>query len=370
MSDLAKLRPVIVGYGHAGRDLHHRCLLDLAERGLAPRGEVLVVDPRPPASLPPATCWLPTLQDALDVLSHVEDGVFHVTTPVGAHVPAVETLLAAGAKRIVMEKPVTRTSAEARRLAAEASAAGASIIPVSVWPSSFVTRRVMDLIIAGRIGTPIGLNMAQNKPRFRRSAADTSHEAGHRSAFEVELPHQVLLALHLGGPADDVIDAASWDMRLPDRSLPGMGGARVRLQHGGGFVSKLSTDLTSPMRQRRLTVTGTAGAIVADYPISGEDDFGQVWISGERDRHVLPDGPLSRFLEQAYAYLAGTGPAPNAGMDSHIAAIELLEQAVRLAARTGRARDRADSADSADSAGIDGQYETTAGRVEEEVLQC
>jgi len=118
---MAALRPVIVGYGHAGRDLHHRCILDLAERGLAPAGQVLVVDPRQPRDLPPNTRWLPTLEAALALLSHPEDGVFHVTTPVGAHVPAVDTLLLAGAKRIVLEKPVTRTSVETRRLAAEAA---------------------------------------------------------------------------------------------------------------------------------------------------------------------------------------------------------------------------------------------------------
>ena len=343
---LAALRPVIVGYGHAGRDLHHRCLVDLAARGLAPDREVLVVDPRRPRQLGPRTRWLPTLEAVLAALPHPEDGVFHVTTPVGAHVPTVDTLLLAGAKRIVLEKPVTRTSADARRLAAEARAAGAEIVPVSVWPSSSITTRVVELIAAGRIGAPVGLNMAQNKPRFRRSAADNGSDAGHRTAFEVELPHQVLLALYLGGPADDVIDAASWDMRLPDRLLPGMGGARVRLQHGGGFVSKLSTDLTAPVRQRRLTVSGTRGAIVADYPISGEDDYGQVWVSGDRDRHLLVDGPLSRFLEQTYAYLAGGGPAPNSGMASHIAAMELLERAV---AQAGRA---------------------SAEEVKEEVLQC
>jgi predicted dehydrogenase len=351
---MSTLRPVIVGYGHAGRDLHHRCLLDLAERGLAPAGEVLVVDPRPPRDLPPGTSWVQTLDAAVAALPDPGDGVFHVTTPVGAHVPAVEALLAAGAKRIVLEKPVTRTSAQARQLAAGAATAGAWIIPVSVWPSSSITRRVAELIASDRIGTPIGLNMAQNKPRFRRSAADTDSDCGHRTAFEVELPHQVLLALHLGGPAADIIDAASWDMRLPDRSLPGMGGARVRLQHGGGFVSKLSTDLTAPMSQRRLTVTGTTGAIVADYPISGEDDFGQVWVSGDRERQVLVDGPLSRFLRQAYAHFAGEGPAPDCGLDSHIAAIELLERAALQAGPTAEpAEDR-----------------TTAGPVKEEVLQC
>jgi len=122
-------------------------------------------------------------------------------------------------------------------------------------------------------------------------------------------------------------------MRLPTGELPTMGGAKVRLRHASGVLSTLVTDLTSPIRLRRLRITGTEGAIVADYPISADDDFGQVWVSGERDREVMADAPLSTFLARAYEYLAGNGPAPACALDHHVAAIELIESAACRALR-------------------------------------
>jgi predicted dehydrogenase len=333
---LSPVTPVIVGYGHAGRDLHHRCLRELAGRGAAPAGRVLAVDPTRPDGLDAGTRWLPTLAAALDALPSLDAAVFHVTTPVGEHLEVITTLLAAGASRIIVEKPLAHTAAEAKRIVADAVTFGARVVPVSVWPVSAVTERVVRLITSGRIGTPLALHMEQSKPRFRRSMADIAATCGHRSAFEVELPHQVLLALYLGdvlrlGPVEPVVESSGWPMRLPDGELPTMGGARVRLRHAGGLLSTLVTDLTSPIRLRRLRITGTDGAIVADYPISAEDDHGQIWVSGERDREVVADAPLSTFIARAYAYLVGDGPVPVGGLDSHLAAIELVESAAARA---------------------------------------
>ena len=354
---------VIVGYGHAGSDLHHRCLRTLAARGVIPAGPVLAVDPCRPAELPTGTRWLPTIGAALDTIASTAgastagvstagvstagagragagpaDAVFHVTTPVGEHAAVIAELLDAGARRIIVEKPVARTAAEAAAVAADAADAGARVVPVSVWPVSAVTERVVQLLAAGRIGTPGALCMEQSKPRFRRSVADVRASWGHRSAFEVELPHQVLLALYLSevlgaGPVEQVLESSGWQMLLPEGALPGMGGARMRMRHASGLLSTLVTDLTSPIRLRRLRIIGTEGAIVADYPISAEDDYGQVWVSGERNRQVVADAPLTAFLARAYAHLTGDGPAPAGGLDSHVAAIELIETAAGNALR-------------------------------------
>lgn len=333
-----ELTSVIVGYGHAGRDLHHRCLRDLAGRGVIPAGPVLAVDPVRPYELAADTRWLPSLDDALEALPSPDAAVFHVTTPVGEHAPVITALLRAGATRIIVEKPVARTGAQARRIAADTGAAGAKVVPVSVWPVSEVTARVVEVLASGRIGTPRAISMEQSKPRFRRSVADINASWGHRSAFEVEMPHQVLLALYLAevlraGPVEQVLESSGWRMLLPAGELHGMGGARVRMRHANGLLSTLVTDLTSPIRLRRLRIAGTDGAIVADYPISAEDDFGQVWVSGERDRQVVADAPLTAFLAGAYAYLTGDGPEPACGLDSHVAAIELIETAAGQALR-------------------------------------
>lgn len=74
------LQPVIVGYGRAGRDLHHRALRPL----LDPGDTVLVVDPRP-VPPQPGIRWVATLAEAADVLHTLavpmRRAVFHLTTP-------------------------------------------------------------------------------------------------------------------------------------------------------------------------------------------------------------------------------------------------------------------------------------------------
>jgi predicted dehydrogenase len=317
------MRPVIIGYGRAGCDLHHSSLREIAD----PEADVMVVDPRRPHHPLPGARWMTSLDEAFAFLPDPRLGVFHVTTPAAEHRRTVEALVAADARQIIVEKPLAPTLDEARRIA-DLATPGVRVLPVSLWLSSAVTRRVEEVIAEGRIGVPVELRMEQSKPRFRR----TMHCPGHRTAFEVELPHQVLLALHLGGPVERILLASAWSMELPDGcSLPAMGGACLRLLHTNGMTSTLVTDLTSPVRMRRLQVTGTAGEVIADYPVSTDDDFGQVEVIGESRRSVVPDAPLTQLLHDAYGYFAGRCDAPRGDLALHLDAAELLETAAGLA---------------------------------------
>lgn len=70
--------------------------------------------------------------------------------------------------------------------------------------------------------------MTQDKARFRRSLTGGTH----RHAFEVEVPHALGVLLRLLG--DGEVCAASWsDLRLGERVVPHMGGARLALRHRG-----------------------------------------------------------------------------------------------------------------------------------------
>lgn len=315
---------VIVGYGRAGRDLHHRALHGLFADG----GEVLVVDPEP-REVPPGCRWLPSLRAAARHVP-VSEAVWHVTTPPHTHLRCVEEIAALGGRRVILEKPVASTAEEAARV--EALGAVLRIVPVSVWPSSRVTERLREVLASGDIGEPVSLFMEQSKPRFGRTSSSTAH----RSALDVELPHQVLLALHLAGPRARLLSAETWPMPLPTRTVPTMGGALLRLEHANGMVSTLLSDLTSPVRRRRLRVCGTLGEAVADYPVSSDDAHGQVTVSGRAGRSVVADAPLSRFIASAYAYFAGLGPRPPAGLELHRLSIHLLEEAARRSVRSSR----------------------------------
>ncbi|WP_432134820.1 MULTISPECIES: Gfo/Idh/MocA family oxidoreductase [unclassified Streptomyces] len=312
---------VIIGYGHAGRDLHHRALRDVT--GGQP--QVIAVDPRPAEVA--GGQWVPDVRSAVTALwaggHRVADAVFHVTVPPDAHRDCLEQLVSVGARHFILEKPIAATVQEAAHLVDVAEVTGAVVLPMSVWPASRVTEAAEDLVAAGRIGEPVSYHMEQSKPRFRRSL----QTRGHASAFEVELPHQLLLALHLAGPVAEVSAARGWDLPLPSGSLPRLGGAEVRLRHDSGALTTLYTDLSSPVRRRRLHIQGTEGTLVADYPVSGDDDFGQVRIAGRPVHQVVQDAPLTRFVAQAYAHFRGEGPAPHCGLAQHLESMELLDTA-------------------------------------------
>ncbi|MER5865551.1 Gfo/Idh/MocA family oxidoreductase [Kitasatospora sp. NPDC002040] len=312
---------VIVGYGRAGRDLHHHALRSL----YGPDYTVAVVDPAL-TEAQPRTVLLPSLRAAVGEFG--PEAVYHVATPPHDHLACVEELVALGARRIILEKPIAPTSAESRKLCELAGLA--TILPVSVWPNSRVTERVRQIIADGEIGEPVALYMEQSKPRFGRTGSSDSH----RTAFEVELPHQVLLALHLAGDEARILSSPTWAMPLPDRSVPAMGGALLRLEHTGGIISTLLSDLTSPSRRRHLRVTGTRGEVLADFPVSTDDAFGQIRISGRPGRAVIEDAPLTNFVETAYAHLLDGGPLPPADLALHHHTIELLEQARERAVPT------------------------------------
>lgn len=306
--------PVLIGYGHAGRDLHHRSLrmLGLAE-GL------VVVDPVRPRRADPSLNWVPDLTAALDALPDIGEAMFHVLTPVRQHLPVTRGLVAAGARQIILEKPITASFEEAVDLWRLSNRS--CIAPVSIWPASRVTERVRELLGAGRIGELTALHFEQSKPRFRRNLDDR----GHRSPLDVELPHQVLLALHMAGAVQALESARTWDSPVGGP----LGGAVLVLRHVSGVRSTLVSDLTSPVKIRRLRLTGTRGEIQADYPISSEEDFGQVRVI-DHEREVLQDAPLTRFLEGAYAYAAGDGPPPPGPLTDHVSVIALMDRAAAM----------------------------------------
>jgi len=304
----------IVGYGHGGRDLHHRAL-----RGLDDDFEVFVVDPSLTTD-PPDARRLTSIADALDI-GPVEDTIFHVATPPVDHVRSVTELVERGARSIIVEKPIAQNAQDAWRL--QGLGRHAAIAPVSVWSHSRVTDYVRTVIASGEIGDVVSIEFEQSKPRFERSSSASSH----RTAFDVELPHQVILALDLLGVVAELQAATTWSMPLDGRHVPLMGGATMRLEHAGGATSTLISDLTSPTRRRHLRVEGTRGQVLADYPLGGDATFGQVRVSGRAPRVIIRDEPLTQFFRVAYAWFDGTGPRPAADLGVHRRGVELLEEA-------------------------------------------
>ncbi|MFJ7629783.1 hypothetical protein ACIQZN_25130 [Streptomyces sp. NPDC097595] len=282
-----------------------------------------MVDPVRPADPLPGARWLSSVPEALATLGSPASAVVHIATPVRERAQTIRELAAAGIRKAIMEKPFAESPAAACELTSLIRDCDTEVLPVAVWPSSAITRHIVGLLASGRIGQPISLHIEQSKPRFQRGFEDEAHS----SAFEVELPHQMLLALHLFGDAES-LEAVSWPLRTPTGESRRLGGATVRLRHRDGLVTTLKSDLTSPVRVRCLRLRGTAGEIVAHYPIGADDPYGQVQVTGDHDRTLLPDAPLTTYIEDCYRYFAGTGRQPEGSdLQLHLRVTELLAAA-------------------------------------------
>jgi hypothetical protein len=85
-----------------------------------------------------------------------------------------------------------------------------------------------------------------------------------------------------------------------------MGTARLVARHDNGAHTEIFSDLTSPVRERRVTFELTGGRVVGHYPGSSDDDFAHLRLLVDRRelRSVFRDDSLSTFLRRVYRQYA------------------------------------------------------------------
>ncbi|HVK20086.1 MAG TPA: Gfo/Idh/MocA family oxidoreductase [Actinokineospora sp.] len=313
------LGTLVVGLGRAGTALHLPVL-----RRLRPHQPVVAFDPHRTLEVP-GVIATDSLTDAATITDPAST-VVHLCTPPSVRVGPLTELAELGFRRILVEKPLAADSADLAEILRLRDAAGLDLLPVGQWRSSELTRRLRATIAAGNLGRARSITIVQNKPRFGRAAAGDDHP----TAFDVEVPHSVLLAVLLAGPAR-ATSAMCSDMFLGDAVHPAMGGATVQLRHDSGVVTEIRTDLTSPVRERRVTVDLDGGTLVGHFAVSDADDHAQLRVStqGQQLRSVFRDDSLGAFLAHAYRHFAGEDriadePATGA------AVVELITEAKRL----------------------------------------
>lgn len=334
------LHSLVVGLGRAGHDLHLPVLLRARQQRpqLFAASPVVGVDPY--RAGPPygpggsALHRLPSLTRARDLLDP-EHTVVHVCTPPAGRPAVLEQVLDLGFRTLLVEKPLAADPADLRRVTSMLAGAQARVAVVAPWLASTLTDRLLELAGAGvgRLGALRSVAVVQNKPRFRRSL--TAH--GHPTAFDIELPHALGVLLALAGDGE-VVDASVTDLTAGSRARAGLGAARMRLAHRSGVHSTLSTDLTSPVRERRITLRFDHGTAVGHYAASADDEYAQLRVvhhDGGTPGHgpvrdAFPDDSLTRFMVRTYsAFAAGDPLGPE--LQQHLRTVELLGDAKRLA---------------------------------------
>ncbi|RSN19331.1 oxidoreductase [Amycolatopsis sp. WAC 04169] len=292
------MRSLVVGLGRAGAGLHLPVLTKLktGHPDLFDDTPVVACEPRRTLPARPGLLVVKTFGEAAEKMDP-EDTVVHVCTPPSERNSIIAEVADSGFRKVIVEKPLAGDIDDLARIIRLRRKHKLHVEVVEPWLASTLTWRLVELIRGGRFGAPKTIDIVQNKPRFRRSLT----VPGHPTAFDVELPHGVALALRLAGNAR-VTHASGSDLDVDGNRRPRMGGATIGLRHNTGVHTEIRSDLTSPVRERRVTVDFENGRATGHFAASSDDHHSQLTVrsNGQSDHVVLRDDAMTEWILQAY----------------------------------------------------------------------
>jgi predicted dehydrogenase len=266
--------------------------------------------------------------DYRDALPHVE--AVDIVTPAPSHLEIAESCLRAG-RHCFVEKPLTVTAAEGRRLAAVAEATARALQVGHIFRFHPVTAALAGALTSGRIGA---VRYATGRfSGFKRPRTDVG--VTHTDAI-----HYFDLFAHLLGRAATRVSALQRDYL--GRGLDDMSMTTVEYGDVPAFVE---ANYFVPGTWRECVIVGQRGSLVADYGAGtvvlyeGEHRRrGATWEAIDTGKESLGVGggePLRIELEAFRDACAGRRRVPVTAADG-VAALEVVEAAA-LASRLGRA---------------------------------
>ena len=292
------LHSFVGGLGRSVQGLHLPSLAKAREAApdLVAPGPVTAFDPfRGPV---PGAVMVDSLEEAVR-RAPPHRSVVHLCTPPHLRSGMLDRLGRLGYRKIIVEKPLALDLAGLAAVARVRRRWDLDLTVSTQWLDSALTRRLRTAVEGRDHGRLRCISVVQNKPRFTRSA----QVPGHPTAFDVEVPHSLAVALSLAGSARLV--TAAWEDMATDRMyLPRLGRARLRLDHHSGVRTEIDSDLTSPVRERRITLEFEGATLTGHYPCGETDHTAQlrVAVAGrETARSVFADDALPAFFLGAYA---------------------------------------------------------------------
>ena len=261
---------------------------------------------------------------ALDAVDAVD-----IVTTAESHLPIAERALAAG-RHCFIEKPLTVTVADARRLADAARASGRVVQVGHIFRFHPVTAAIREALAAGRVGrVRYATGRFSGFKRPRTDVGVTHTDAIHYFdlfAYLLDRPATAVAALqrdYLGRGLDDF---------------------SVTTVHYGDVPAVIEANYFVPGTHRECVVVGESGSLVADYGTgsvtlySGEHrQRGAAWEAvdtGKEELRASGAEPLKLEIEAFHEACAGRRPTP-VSADDGIRALEIVEAAAQ-AARLGR----------------------------------
>ena len=142
------LKILIIGYGFAGRSLHHHCISKMRDMGwsnVINPGVVAIDNAQPRAKIEYENVLF---QTALQPISKEDSAycVLHVCSPPSSHFENIKTALNCGYRQIIVEKPAVSTREQLLQLKALERFYGAKILVVANWVSSAAVTKAKELL--------------------------------------------------------------------------------------------------------------------------------------------------------------------------------------------------------------------------------
>ena len=314
MSPEPTLRVGVVGVGHIGRS-HARVYSELPGAQLT---AVFDLDPAAAGGVVAAGTGggaAARVCASLEEFAGLVDAAT-VATPTPTHFPVARFLLESG-KHVLVEKPVTETTAEARALSALAHARGG----------------VLQVGHIERFNPAFGaLETLLTRPRFIESHR-LSPYPNRSTDIGVVLDlmiHDLEIILHLVRAPVESVDAVGVPVLSRGEDI-----ANARLRFADGCVANVTASRISPERMRKIRVFQEDAYLSLDYGAQ----TGEVYRRGaggitREAVEIERDEPLRRELASFLATIRqGPGAQPKVSGPQAAAALELaLEITARIAA--------------------------------------
>ena len=318
MNSPAPIRVGVVGVGHIGKS-HARVYHELAGTGGGGITLAAVFDVDRALAEAVAAPFGARAVDSLAAFADLVDAAA-VATPTPTHFPVAKMLLEHG-KHILVEKPITETTLQARELSALAHARGG----------------VLQVGHIERFNPAFGaLENLLTRPRFIESHR-LSPYPNRSTDIGVVLDlmiHDLEIILHLVRAPLESVDAVGVPVLSRGEDI-----ANARLRFADGCVANVTASRISPEKMRKIRVFQEDAYLSLDYGAQ----TGEVYRRGaggitREAVEIERDEPLRRELASFLATIRqGPGAEPKVSGPQAAAALELaLDITARIAAGNGK----------------------------------
>jgi predicted dehydrogenase len=305
---MKKLRVGVVGVGHIGSN-HARIYAEL------PNAEfVAVFDIDLARAAEIAAKYKAKVAGSLDEFAEMVAAA-SVATPTNAHFPVARDLLARG-KHLLIEKPITENTADARELAQRAAE----------------KRLVLQVGHVERFNPVLGaLEQRLTHPRFIE-AHRLSPYPNRSTEIGVVLDlmiHDLEIILHLVNSTVENIDAVGVPVLSRGEDI-----ANARLRFANGCIANITSSRISPERMRKIRVFQEDAYLSLDYQGQSGEIYRRVDGQIRRDPVAIEkEEPLRQQLA-SFVDCALTGGEPKVSGSHAAAALELAVEITKRIATT------------------------------------